>query len=96
MAMKHSRRAPKHWIEPGFHALVLARIGKTKRLQMTKVANSNKASIDDIYYVSAADVADKIIDQMRRGLNPLLFSSASLALFAIGPVLRTRSRTKPD
>jgi hypothetical protein len=52
--------------------------------------------MDDIYYVSAADVADKIIDHIRRGLDPLLFSSSSLALFAMGPVLRTRSRTKPD
>jgi hypothetical protein len=63
---------------------------------MTKVANSNQASMDDIYYVSAADVADKIIDHIRRGLDPLLFSSSSLALFAMGPLLRTRSRTKPD
>jgi hypothetical protein len=63
---------------------------------MTKVANSNKPSMDDIYYVSAADVADKIIDHIRRGLDPLLFSSSSLALFAMGPVLRTQSRTKPD
>jgi hypothetical protein len=63
---------------------------------MTKAAYLKKATMDDIYYVSAADVADKIIDHMRRGLDPLLFSSPSLALFAVGPMLRTRSRTKPD
>jgi len=63
---------------------------------MTKVAHSKKVSMDDIYYVSAADVADKIIDRMRRGLGPLLFSSSSWALFPMGPVLRTRSRIKPD
>ena len=63
---------------------------------MTKVAYSKKVSMDDIYYVSAADVADKIIDRMRRGLDPLLFSSSSLTLFATGPALRTRPRTKPD
>jgi hypothetical protein len=61
---------------------------------MTKVACLEKASMDDTYYVSAADVADKIIDHMRRGLDPLLFSSSSLALFATGPL--SGSRTKPD
>ena len=47
---------------------------------MKKIANTQKASTDDIYYVSAADVADKLIERMRRGLDPLLFSSSSLAL----------------
>lgn len=52
--------------------------------------------MDDIYYVSAADVADKIIDRMRRGLDPLLFADSSLALFSLAPALRTRSRPKSD
>ena len=63
---------------------------------MKKIANSQKASMDDIYYVSAADVADKIIDHMRRGLDPLLFSSSSLALFPVNAMFGTRSRTKYD
>jgi hypothetical protein len=71
------------------------RIGIEKD-QMKKPANIRNESIDDIYYVSAADVADKIIDRMRRGLDPLLLSSSSLALISLGPMLRTRSLTKFD
>jgi hypothetical protein len=41
---------------------------------MKKIANTQKALTDDIYYVNAADVADKLIERMRRGLDPLLFS----------------------
>lgn len=41
---------------------------------MRKIANTQKTLTDDIYYVSAADVADKLIERMRRGLDPLLFS----------------------
>jgi hypothetical protein len=63
---------------------------------MKKISNSRKATMDDIYYVSAADVADKIIDRMRRGLDPLLFADSSLALFSLAPALRTRSRPKSD
>lgn len=63
---------------------------------MKKFANPNNLSTDDIYYVSAADVADKIIDRMRRGLDPLLFSSPPLALIPVGPMLRTRLRIKLD
>jgi hypothetical protein len=71
------------------------RIGVEKE-QMKKPANIRNESIDDIYYVSAADVADKIIDRMRRGLDPLLLSSSSLALIPLGPMLRTRSLKKFD
>jgi hypothetical protein len=63
---------------------------------MKKMVNIRGASVDDIYYVSAADVADKIIDRMRRGLDPLLLSSSSLARISVGSVLRTRSLTKFD
>jgi hypothetical protein len=69
---------------------------KTERLNMKKISNYRKATIDDIYYVSAADVADKIIDRMRRGLDPLLFADSSLALFSLSPSLRTRSGPKAD
>jgi hypothetical protein len=63
---------------------------------MKKVAYLKKATSDHVYYVSAADVADKIIDHMRRGLDPQLFSSSSLPLFSKGAMLRSRSRTKLD
>jgi hypothetical protein len=63
---------------------------------MKRIANTQKASTDDIYYVSAADVADKIIERMRRGLDPLLFSSSSLADVPVGPWLRTQVRRKLD
>jgi hypothetical protein len=63
---------------------------------MKKISNSRKARMDDIYYVSAADVADKIIDRMRRGLDPLLFANSSLAFFSWSPALRTRTRPKSD
>jgi hypothetical protein len=63
---------------------------------MKTTAKTKKASTDDIYYVSAADVADKIIDHMRRGLDPLLFSSSSLALIPVDRMLRTHMRRKLD
>jgi hypothetical protein len=63
---------------------------------MTKISNSRKATTDNIYFVSAADVADKIIDRMRRGRDPLLFADSSLALFSFTPALRTRSRPKSE
>jgi hypothetical protein len=63
---------------------------------MKKTTNTQKASTDDIYYVSAADVADKLIERMQRGLDPLLFGSSSLASIPMGPWLRFRGRGKPD
>ncbi len=57
---------------------------------MKKTMNTIKAPTDDIYYVSAADVADKIIDHMRRGLDPLLLSSPS-AHISVGSMWRTRA-----
>ena len=63
---------------------------------MKEIANTQEASTDDIYYVSAADVADKLIERMRRGLDPLLFSSSSLALIPVVPRLRTQLRRKLD
>jgi hypothetical protein len=63
---------------------------------MKKIANTQKTLTDDIYYVSAADVADKLIERMRRGLDPLLFGSSSLGLIPMGPWLRFRGHRKPD
>jgi hypothetical protein len=61
-----------------------------------KIATTKKALADDIYYVSAADVADKIIDHMQRGLGPLLFRSHQSALVSVGVVSSIRSRKKLD
>jgi hypothetical protein len=63
---------------------------------MKKNATGQKTLTDDIYYVSAADVADKLIERMRRGFDPLLLGSSPLALIAAGPWLRTRPGEKLD
>jgi hypothetical protein len=63
---------------------------------MKKIANTQTASTDDIYYVSAADIADKLIERMWRGLDPLLFSSSSLAPIPLGILFRTQARRKLD
>jgi hypothetical protein len=57
---------------------------------MKRTTKSHRAPTDDAYYVSAADVADKLIDRMRRGLDPLLFASFSSALLATGSMSKTR------
>jgi hypothetical protein len=66
------------------------------KAQMEKTMNNQNESIDDIYYVSAAEIADKIMDRMRRGLDPLLLSNSSLTLISLGPTLRTHSLTRFD
>jgi len=63
---------------------------------MKRIANTQWAPTDDIYYVSAADIADKLIDRMRRGLDPLLFASFSLALLPVGQLSRSRLRHELD
>ena len=44
---------------------------------MRKIANTQKTLTDDIYYVSAADVADKLIERMRRGLARISHDDAA-------------------
>jgi hypothetical protein len=63
---------------------------------MKRIANTQKASTDDIYYVSAADVADKLIERMRLGLDPCLFARSSSAIIPAGPWLRTQMGRKLD
>jgi hypothetical protein len=82
--------------ERRFLLLLACKDEETGRLYMKKISNCRKATMDDIYYVSAADVADKIIDRMRRGLDPLLFADSSLALFSLAPKLRAHTRPKSD
>jgi hypothetical protein len=64
-------------------------------LEMKKMG-TQKASMDDIYFVSAAAVADKIIEHMRRGSDPLQLSSFSFPAFPTGSLWKTRLRTKMD
>jgi hypothetical protein len=69
---------------------------RLKGFDMKKIMSTQKASTDDIYYVSAVDVADKLIELMRRGLDPLLFLSSSFPLIPVGPWLRTQARRTLD
>ena len=68
----------------------------SKGSNMKKIRNTITAPTDDIYYVSAADVADKIIDHMRRGLDPLLFSSSPSTHISMVSMWRTRARKDLD
>jgi hypothetical protein len=69
---------------------------RLKVSDMKRIVKTQKAPTDDLYYVSAADIADKLIDRMRRGMDPLLFASSSLALLPVGPMSRTHARRKLD
>ena len=62
---------------------------------MKRNTKNPRVPTDDVYYVSAADVADKLIDRMRRGLNPLLLSNSSWDLLA-GPIVSTRAGNEFD
>jgi hypothetical protein len=51
-------------------------------------AKNKGVPTDDAYFVSAADLADKIIVLMQRGCNPLQLSRRTRALFQTsGPVV---------
>jgi hypothetical protein len=63
---------------------------------MKRTAKIPRPPTDDAYYVSAADVADKLIDRMRRGLDPLLWSNCSWELLPAGPMSRTHPHKKFD
>jgi hypothetical protein len=73
----------------------LAPPDRSEGLQVKRIAHSKQAT-DDIYYVSAAALADKIIDRMRRGLDPLLIRSTMLSLVPAGATLNPRLQRKPD
>jgi hypothetical protein len=63
---------------------------------MKRTTKNHRAPTDDAYYVSAADVADKIIDRMRRGLDPHLFAGFSSALLLADPMSKTRMAEEFD
>jgi hypothetical protein len=52
---------------------------------MKKIANTRKTLTDDIRYVNVVEVADQLIERMRRVWTPSCFSSSSLALISSGP-----------
>lgn len=70
--------------------------GKADGRSMKRIGNNPRVPTDDLYYVSAADVADKLIDRMRRGLDPLLLSSSSWDLLPAGPMARTHAHKEFD
>jgi hypothetical protein len=73
-----------------------AAFGTAEGHLMKRIAKIPRPPTDDVYYVSAADVADKLIDRMRRGLDPLLLSSRSWDLLPAGPMSRTHARKEFD
>jgi hypothetical protein len=58
-------------------------------------AISKRVFTDDIYHVAAADLADKIIDRMQRGLDPILLGSTR-DYYSVDPILGIRVRRKLD
>ncbi|MGC2402608.1 MAG: hypothetical protein WA510_22645 [Acidobacteriaceae bacterium] len=63
---------------------------------MKKIAHGAKPPTDGAYLVSAADVADKLIERMSRGQDPWLFARSAPALVSGGEFLPVRSRTRFD
>ena len=63
---------------------------------MKRIAKIPRPPTDDVYCVSAADVADKLIDRMRRGLDPLLLFSRSLEVLPAGPMSGSYSQEEFD
>jgi hypothetical protein len=63
---------------------------------MKPVTHNTRALPDDAYYVSPAAVADKIIDRMQRGLDPLLMRRSMLAFVPPGAGLSACLQRKTD
>jgi hypothetical protein len=55
-------------------------LGGVQELNEMAVTKQKMAPTDEAYYVSAADLADKIIVLMLRGLDPLSLSSSTWAV----------------
>jgi hypothetical protein len=62
---------------------------------MKTLADRKRVFTDDIYHVAAADLADKIIEHMQRGLDPILFGSTR-DCDSVDPILGIRVRRKLD
>jgi len=63
---------------------------------MKLITKRTRVLTDDAYYVSAAAVADKIIDRMQRGLDPLLMRRSMLAFVPVNTGLHACLQRKPD
>jgi hypothetical protein len=63
---------------------------------MKRITRNEKVLTDDAYYVSAAAVADKIIDRMQRGLDPLLIRRPMLAFVPADAGFGACLQRKPD
>jgi hypothetical protein len=64
-------------------------------IPMKTRANSKSVFTDDVYHVAAADLADKLIERMRRGLGPILLGSGH-DFYSVDPILGIRVRRKLD
>lgn len=64
-------------------------------IPMKTRANSKRVFTDDIYHVDAADLADKLIERMQRGLGPVLLGSGHDS-YSVDPILGIRVRRKLD
>jgi hypothetical protein len=62
---------------------------------MKTCAGSKRQFTDDIYHVAAADLADKIIERMQRGLGPILLG-ITRDCYSVDPILGIRVRRKLD
>ena len=56
---------------------------------------SKRLFTDDIYHVAAADLADKLIERMQRGLGPILLGSIR-DCYSVDPILGIRVRRTLD
>ena len=62
-------------------------------ISMRTHSNNERVFTDDIYHVAAADLADKLIERMRRGLGPILLDSVHDS-YSVDPILGIRLRWK--
>jgi hypothetical protein len=62
---------------------------------MKTQANNKRVFTDDIYHVAAADLADKLIDRMWRGLDPILLGGGHDS-YSVDTILGRRVRRKLD
>jgi hypothetical protein len=60
-----------------------------------KTRANNRVLTDEIYHVSAADLADKLIEHMRGGLDPILLGGVHRS-YSVDPILGIRVRRKLD
>jgi hypothetical protein len=58
-------------------------------------SGSKRLFTDDIYHVAAADLADKLIERMQRGLDPILLGSTH-DCYSVDPILGVRVRRMKD